>query len=195
MSTEPTVVEKIEGEAAPRPEPPALPAPPAVTRVAPTAPAPLASARAKSPAVALFLALVFPGLGLGHVYLGQMAKALTIFAVFVSAIYLAGDSPLPFAFLIPFTVLYAVVDAYVSAVRLAAGPALPEEPAAESPAWGATLVGLGLLLLLNNLGWLRLADFHRYWPVLLIVAGGLFLRASLQRRRAPEAGLEADPRD
>lgn len=193
MSTEPTVVDKKEAEAAPRPEPAPLSA--TLVAPAPPPPGPPLPAPGKSPAVALFLALIFPGLGLGHVYLGQMAKALTIFAVFVSAIYLTGDNPLPFAFLIPFTVLYAVVDAYVTAVRLAAGPVQPEEPAAESPAWGGTLVGLGLLLLLNNLGWLRLANFQRYWPVLLIVAGGLFLRASLQRRRAPEAGLEADPRD
>jgi hypothetical protein len=189
MSTEPTVVEKTdkaEGEIRPRPE---------VALAAPLPP-PGPPARAKSPAVALCLALLFPGLGLGHVYIGQMAKALTIFAVFVSAIYLTAEgSALPFAFLIPFTILYAVVDAYASAMQLASGPQRPEEPVAESPAWGATLVGLGLLLLLNNLGWLRLADFHRYWPVLLIVAGGLFLRASLQKRRAPEASLETDSRD
>lgn len=185
MSTEPTVVDKTEGEVRPRAD------------AALAAPLPTSGpvARSKSPAVALLLALLFPGLGLGHVYLGQMAKALTIFAIFVSSIYLTADNPLPFAFVIPFTILYAVVDAYVTALRLASGPAQPEEPVAESPAWGATLVGLGLLLLLNNLGWLRLAEFRRFWPVLLIVAGGLFLRASLQKRRAPEASLETDSRD
>jgi cell wall-active antibiotic response 4TMS protein YvqF len=42
---------------------------------------------------------------------------------------------------------------------------------------------MGLLLLLNNLGWLRLAALARYWPLALIVAGGVFLYQSLNRRR------------
>jgi hypothetical protein len=41
-----------------------------------------------------------------------------------------------------------------------------------------------LLLLLNNLGWLRLAEFQRFWPALLVVAGVLFVRGSLARRKA-----------
>jgi hypothetical protein len=40
---------------------------------------------------------------------------------------------------------------------------------------------------MNNLGWLRLADFARYWPVILVVAGGAFLYTSIQRRRGPAA--------
>jgi hypothetical protein len=144
----------------------------------------------KKPVVALLLALLFPGLG--QVYNGQLAKALVVFFGFVGTIYacVEGD-PMPFALFIPFIFLYGVIDAALSAGRInaaAAGRATLEEEPEESPVWGATLVGLGLLLLLNNLGWLRLADFHRFWPVLLIVAGVLFIRGSLQRRNAAGNG-------
>jgi len=44
-------------------------------------------------------------------------------------------------------------------------------------------MGVGLLLLLNNLGWLRLASMQRYWPLVLIAAGGVFLYGSVQRAK------------
>jgi hypothetical protein len=34
----------------------------------------------------------------------------------------------------------------------------------------------------NNLGWLRLSALVPYWPLLLIVAGVVLLRRSLQRK-------------
>ena len=47
-----------------------------------------------------------------------------------------------------------------------------------------------MLLLLNNLGWLDLERLQRYWPILLIVAGGYFIYSSFQKRKAEEAGRE-----
>ncbi len=44
---------------------------------------------------------------------------------------------------------------------------------------GIALIGLGILFLLRNLGWLRWLDFDLLWPALLIVAGV----ALLVRRR------------
>jgi hypothetical protein len=41
---------------------------------------------------------------------------------------------------------------------------------------------LGAVLLLNHLGWLRLASLQRYWPVILIVAGGVFIYNSIRKR-------------
>ncbi len=141
-------------------------------------------AMAKNPVVASFLSL-FPGLG--QVYNGQPAKALVFFFGFALSIWATAEGdPMPFALLIPFVYLYNVVDAWRSASLInarAAGGALLEEDAAESPAWGGTLVTLGALLLANNLGWLRLASLQRYWPVLLIVAGIVMLWTSLERRK------------
>lgn len=149
-------------------------------------PPPVPVREVKQPHVALLLGIVFPGLG--QIYNGQIAKALVVFfGVFGSIYAIIESGPLPFVFFIPFSYLFGVVDAYLSAIKInaaAAGRADLEEDPAESPAWGATLVGLGLLLLLNNLGWLRLAEFQRFWPALLVVAGVLFVRGSLQRRKA-----------
>ena len=151
----------------------------------------------KTPVLALVLSL-FPGVG--QIYNGQPAKAFTFFFGFVFAIYgTAQISPLPFALLIPFVYFYNLVDAWRTAslinARAQGGVSQPPEEAFESPAWGATLLILGAVLLLNNLGWLRLAAFARYWPVMLIAAGGVFLlRATRQKKSALEVRDRFDER-
>jgi TM2 domain-containing membrane protein YozV len=144
----------------------------------------------KSPGLALFLS-VFPGLG--QVYNGQPAKAFVFFFTWVGSIYGAAIvGPFPFAFLIPFTYLYNLVDAFRSAVsinnRHAGGTTEGEEGGGESPAWGASLVVFGLLLLANNLGWLDLLSFQRFWPLILIAAGGVFVYSSIQKKKGGEGG-------
>ncbi len=159
-------------------------------------PAPPEPKPPKNPWLALVLSL-FPGLG--QVYNGQPAKAFVFFSAWVGSIYGAAEiSPFPFAFLIPFVYLYNMVDAFRTAslinARVLGGLPEPEEETFESPWWGAGLLALGLLLLLNNLGWLRLAALARYWPVVLIIAGGAFLYGAIQRRRDPAArGASASP--
>jgi TM2 domain-containing membrane protein YozV len=147
----------------------------------------------KSPGLALVLSAVFPGIG--QVYNGQPAKAFVFFFGFVGSIYGVADiSPFPFAFLIPFVYFFNIIDAYRSATLLnarAAGGALPEEDVVESPAWGFSLIALGVLLLLNNIGWLNLAALQRYWPVLLVAAGAVFVWGSFQKK-AKDGGH--DPR-
>jgi TM2 domain-containing membrane protein YozV len=149
--------------------------------------APLGPKPPKNPWLALVLSL-FPGLG--QVYNGQPAKAFVFFSAWVGSIYGAAEiDPFPFAFLIPFVYLYNLIDAFRTAsfinARALGGLPVPEEEAFESPLWGGSLLVLGLLLLLNNLGWLHLAALARYWPVALIVAGAAFLYGSIQRRREP----------
>ncbi len=144
----------------------------------------------KSPAAATLLSL-FPGLG--QIYNGQPAKALVFFLAWVAGIAGAKDDPMPFALMIPFVHLFNMVDAWRSATLInarAAGSrrADPEEDAPESPAWGATLVALGVVLLAKNLGWLDIAAVVRFWPLLLIGAGAALLRGSLRRARDPRDG-------
>ena len=166
----------------PEPLPPAelqaLPPPPAA------APAPVPAPRLeKAPWVALLLSLVMPGLG--QLYNGQVSKALAFFFGFTGCIYLMVEGhPLPFAILLPFLIFWNMIDAYRSAAIINARgtAAAPEEEVSESPGWGIALAATGLLLLLNNLGWLRLEALVPYWPVLLIVAGLFLLRRSLQRK-------------
>jgi TM2 domain-containing membrane protein YozV len=166
---------------------PTLPLPAAAS--APPAPKP-----PKNPWLALVLSL-FPGLG--QVYNGQPAKAFVFFSAWVGSIYGTAEiDPFPFAFLVPFVYLYNLIDAFRTATlinaRAQGGLPAPEEEAFESPLWGGSLLVLGLLLLLNNLGWLHLAALARYWPVVLIVAGAAFLYGSVQRRRGgPGSGHAA----
>jgi TM2 domain-containing membrane protein YozV len=152
-------------------------------------PSPVVYARPpKSPGLALFLSL-FPGLG--QIYNGQPAKALVFFFAWVGSIYgTAAVNPFPFAFLIPFVYLYNLVDAFRTATlindRHAGGVTEPEETGRESPAWGASLVVVGLVLLANNLGWLDLISLQRFWPLILIAAGALFIYASIRKGKGGE---------
>jgi hypothetical protein len=154
-------------------------------------PAPLPARPRKNPAGAVLLSL-FPGLG--QIYNGQLAKALTFFFAWVGSIYMTAEGhPMPFGFLIPFVYLYNLVDAYRSAcgINEGRGPSI-DEGGAESPAWGATLVFFGVIILFNNLGWLNLAALARYWPVLLIAAGVALLYGSLRRRAEAGPGPSGD---
>jgi len=165
------------------------PAPPALPAGAP----PASYVRLpKSPGLAAFLSL-FPGLG--QVYNGQIARAFVFFFAFVGSIYLtASGHEFPFAFVIPFAYLFNVIDAWKGAsainARFLGGKAEPEEEAVESPAWGASLVAIGLLVLFNNLGWLDLERLARWWPLVLIAVGAYFVYASLRKRKAGESSDE-----
>jgi hypothetical protein len=179
-------------------------APPPVPQQAPTAVIPPAvyavvpPREPKSPLLALVLSVVFPAGG-GQLYNGQISKAFAFLAAFVGTIYMTSEvDPMPFAFFIPFLYFYSLIDAWRSATiinaRAAGRPPQPEvEDDSDSPAWGLVLVGIGLLLLLNNLGWLELVSLRRFWPVVLIIVGVVFLRRALARREAA-AGTGAEPR-
>jgi TM2 domain-containing membrane protein YozV len=175
-----------------RPLPPPLPPlpPPGFTLVETKPP------QAKAPVLAVLLSF-FPGLG--QLYNEQPAKAITFFFAFVGSIYGAAEiSPFPFAFLIPFVWFYNLIDAWITAgdinKRARAGDYERKDTSFESPLWGGTLLGLGLLLLLNNMGWLRLAAFARYWPLVLVVVGAAFLLRALRARQAAPARGSYDDR-
>jgi TM2 domain-containing membrane protein YozV len=141
----------------------------------------------KSPGLAAFLSL-FPGLG--QVYNGRIARAFVFFFAWVGSIYLtASGHEFPFAFVIPFVYLFNIIDAWKGAsaanARFLGGRSEPEEqPEIESPVWGGSLALFGVLILLNNLGWLDLDRLARWWPILLIAVGAYFVYASLQARKA-----------
>jgi TM2 domain-containing membrane protein YozV len=143
----------------------------------------------KSAVLALVLSL-FPGIG--QIYNGQPAKALVFFFAWAGSIYMTAEANPFFGFLIAFTYFYNLVDAWRSAsvinARYARGSGYVEEDTTESPAWGAALIGVGALLLFNNLGWLRLAALQRYWPLVLIAAGAAFLYGSMRRANRESGG-------
>ena len=149
------------------------------------------------PGTAALLSFLIPGLG--QIYNEQPAKAVTFFFGFVGAIYGAAEiNPLPFAFLIPFVVCYGLIDAWNSAQeinrRAQAGQLPRKDSGLESPGWGAGLLILGLVLLLNNFGWLRLSALNRFWPLALVLAAGIFLARALRARQTPPSGGPFDDR-
>jgi len=177
---------------APALPPPGAPPPPPMPGHAPPPGGPYVRLP-KSPGLAAFLSL-FPGLG--QVYNGQIARAFVFFFAFVGSIYLsASGHEFPFAFLIPFVYLFNVIDAWKGAsainARFLGGQAeLAQEDAVESPAWGGTLVAIGLLVLASNLGWLDLDRLARWWPLVLIGVGAWFLYGSIQKKKAGESADE-----
>jgi TM2 domain-containing membrane protein YozV len=174
----------LPGPAAPLPPPP----------VAYT-PVPVGPQLPKNPWAALVLSL-FPGVG--QIYNGQPAKGLVFFFSWVGCIYGTAEiDPFPLAFLIPFVYFFNLIDAWRGATainnRFLGGQPLPEEDAAESPLWGAGLVALGLLLLVNNLGWLDLHALRRWWPLMMVLLGGAFLYNAVRRRQgSPASPLSAE---
>ena len=163
---------------------------PVATPALPPAPAYAPPRLPKNPWLAVVFSFLFPGLG--QVYNGEIAKALVFFAAFVGSITLvAHDHPFPFAFMIPFIFFFGLIDSFKSASAINnrfLGGTLPEEKPSESPAWGITLVVMGVLFLANNLGWLDFDRLARYWPVILIGAGAFFIYGSVRRRKVEEGG-------
>ena len=149
----------------------------------------------KNPWLAVIFSLLFPGLG--QVYNGELAKALVFFASFVGSISLvAHGNPFPFAFFLPFIFFFGLIDAWKGSnainQRFLGGAPLEEEKASESPAWGITLVVMGVVFLAHNLGWLDFDRLARFWPLLLIVAGAFFINGSIRKRKAEETVKAAE---
>jgi TM2 domain-containing membrane protein YozV len=145
-----------------------------------TAPA-YQSAHKRSPALAAFLS-IFPGFG--HLYNGEIGKALAFFCAFASCVFIIAEAdggPF-FGLLIPFIIFYNMIEAYRSAERINlqsfSGVATVDEPASNQ-LWGWSLVGMGSVLLLHNLGLFRFQWIGKMWPLLMIGAGVMLLRGSL----------------
>ncbi|MEO8358447.1 MAG: DUF5668 domain-containing protein [Vicinamibacteria bacterium] len=139
------------------------------------------SAHKRSPALAAFLSF-FPGFG--HLYNGEIGKALAFFCAFATCMFvmIEANGGVFFGLLLPFIVFYNMIDAYRSAERINlqsySGVATVDEPASNR-LWGWSLVAMGSVLLLHNMGLFRFEWVARMWPLLMIGAGVFLLRGSL----------------
>ena len=140
------------------------------------------STHKRSPALAAFLSL-FPGFG--HLYNGEIGKALAFFSAFATCIFVMAETDggsVFFGLMIPFIVFYNMIEAYRSAERINlqsfSGVNTFDEPASNQ-LWGWSLVVMGGLLLAHNLGLFRFQWIAKMWPLLMIAAGVALLRGSL----------------
>jgi hypothetical protein len=145
-----------------------------------------------SPALAGILGFI-PGVG--AVYNGHFAKGIlhvVIFGLLVSIVAADGTGDLRpmFVFLVILMGIYMPIEAYRSARAIERGD--PDEEFSgilsafgrkkPSPAGGVVLIVLGVVFLLNTLGYWRLSDLVQYWPVLLIALGIFMLYRSVSEQ-------------
>ncbi len=156
-----------------------------------------------SPVAAFWLGLI-PGVG--AIYNGQYAKGFVHVAVVGLGISIinndaaGGFEPLVGLMLAAFWA-YMPFEAYHTARQRRLGQPVDELSSlvpvrgARFPAIPVILIGLGTVLLLDNLGVLGLRRAMRYWPMLLIVAGMymLYNRMSLPHNPGPHESMPHNP--
>jgi hypothetical protein len=156
-------------------------APGAVSAPATRAPA------AGSPGVAFVLGF-FPGMG--AVYNGEYNKALIQIVVFAAMIVGLssdiGEGPtVALALLLAGFIFYMAIDAMRTAQSKGRGETLAdplESWSKNRPIGPVILIVLGAIFLLNNFNWFPFYRLVRFWPLILIIAGGLMFRNRLSGR-------------
>ncbi len=177
-------------------ETPAVPQPP-------PPPAPAAGPVRKSPGLAAFLAL-FPGLG--HLYNGLYTRGAAFFAAFVASILLTADGHWGFAFVIAFTYLFNILDAYRQAQLINYGYAtdlgLADRPAQAKPGQGGLAIGivllvLGLYGLLTEFFYVDLDFLWDLWPFAFLGFGAWLVWSAVraQRKAAEPEDLTSEGSD
>ena len=178
----------VEAEVQAAPERPTPPAPPSPADPVPAPPPAAPAARpfvptydpmAKSPGLALFLSILFPGLG--HIYVGVYERALMIIggiAVSIWAIVHSEGRLWPLAFVIAFGYFFAIFDAYREAQI--ANLVDQELPKRRSQGEGRLIFGVFLtvlagMVLADNLGLFDIRWFYDWWPVLVLLIGVYFI--------------------
>lgn len=153
---------------------------------------PASTAAAPNPGVSPGLAFVLGMLpGVGAIYNGQYAKGIVHVLILGMLISINssgafGLEPL-FGMLTAVFWFYMAFEAYHTARKRQMGEPVDEfsslikldNSSTAFPVVPAALIVLGILFLLNNLGWLHMAEVFRYgWPVILIAIGvyQIFLR-------------------
>jgi hypothetical protein len=165
---------------------------PAVPQAAPFAPGAVSAPATRapstgSPGVAFVLGF-FPGMG--AVYNGEYNKALIQIVVFAAMIVGLssdiGEGPtVALALLLAGFIFYMAIDA----MRTAQSKQRGETPADPLESWSkhrpigpVILIVLGAIFLLNNFNWFPFYRLVRFWPLILIIAGGLMFRNRLSGR-------------
>ena len=158
------------------------------------------SRHAPTPALAFLVGLI-PGVG--AVYNGQYAKgvvhALVWGGLLSTAIATEQTGPpgsvAVFIALMVMTTLYMPIEAMHTARAIRRGETVDEfwglfglrSGAGSSPVSGVLLILMGVVFLLHTLGYWRLGDAARFWPVILIALGIYLLYRRVKEQSAGEA--------
>jgi len=138
-----------------------------------------------SPGVALALGFI-PGVG--AIYNGQITKAFVQVLIFASLIALGDRFPAPMNTIFGLSAaafyFYMLIDSYRTAQAKSSGQPAPEwfglsEIKLGVPVGAAVLIGIGVIVLLDNFNVPVIREISRFWPVLLIVAGVLLMQRRL----------------
>lgn len=150
------------------------------------------TSNAGNPAVAAMVGIVPT---LGAIYNGEYIKAFVHFAIFAGLIAIlesgaGGWEPL-FGMALAAFIIYMPIEAYRSAkakmLGLPGTGPLDNMGEGQKPVGAYILIGVGALLLLQQLDLLRIGQVMRFaFPLLLILAGVYLLRKRLQ----PQSGEE-----
>ena len=140
-----------------------------------------------SPGVAFILGF-FPGMG--AVYNGEYNKALIHIVVFAAMIVgLSNDigegASVALSLLLAGFIFYMVVDSVRTAKAKMTGQVSPdplESWTKNRPVGPIILIVLGAIFLLNNFNWFPFYRLARFWPLILIIAGGMMFRNRLSGR-------------
>lgn len=157
-----------------------------------------------SPFLALILGLI-PGVG--AVYNGHYAKAVFHVVVFGGIITLIGSGTLQgveplFVMLAIMFFLYMPIESCRTARAIRRGEQVDEFagllslvfPGSHSPVAGIVLIGVGIVFLLQSLGYWRIRNLLPYWPVSLIALGIYMLYRRLSSASWHEDGGDASRR-
>jgi hypothetical protein len=122
--------------------------------------------------------------GVGAVYNGHYAKAVFHVVIFGGLVTLIGSGNVSglevlFVMLAVMFFLYMPIESFRTARAVKRGEEVDEFSGllslvfagSHSPAVGVTLIGLGVIFLLQSLGYWRIQNLLPYWPVSLIVLG------------------------
>jgi hypothetical protein len=135
-----------------------------------------------------FILGFFPGMG--AVYNGEYNKALIHIVVFAAMIVgLSSDigegASVALSLLLAGFIFYMVFDSVRTAKAKATGQVSPdplESWSKNRPVGPIILIVLGAIFLLNNFNWFPFYRLVRFWPLVLIIAGGLMFRNRLSGR-------------
>jgi hypothetical protein len=150
---------------------------------------------AKSPGLALFLSILFPGLG--HIYVGAYERAMMIIGgigVSIWAIVYSEGRLWPLAFVITFAYFFSLFDAFREAqiANLADDEELPK-PRSRGEGrliFGVFLTVLAGLVLADNLGLFDIRWIYDWWPVLILLIGVYFIGSWIWEKMSQAGGTD-----